>query len=68
MNEELVKDFMTKSTSQLHASIAKYVSEIRVLEEDKKAYVAGVRDAVKELNDRIDTILAVLKRKRDGEE
>lgn len=68
MNEELVKDFMTRDVQELHASITTYISEIRGLEEDKKAYVAGVRDAVKELNDRIDTTLAVLKRKRDGKE
>lgn len=68
MNEELVKDLMTQLPSELNASIARNISDIRKLEEDKKAFVAGVRDAVKELNDRIDTALAVLRRKRDGEE
>lgn len=68
MNEELVRDYMSRSSSVLHESISKYVSEIKSLEEDKKTYVSGIRDAIKELNDRIETALAVLKKKKDGQE
>jgi hypothetical protein len=63
MDQELVVNLEGRTSEELHEMITRYVSEIRSLEEDRKAYVSGIRDTIKDLKSRIDAVLFVLDQK-----
>jgi len=63
MDQELIVSLEGKTSEELHEMITKYVSEIKALEEDRKVYVSGIRDVVKDLKSRIDAVLFVLGQK-----
>jgi len=63
MHEGFENSFMDMSREELHSHVVKYTRELKKLELDKKEFVSGVRDAVKELNERVDLILGILKNK-----
>lgn len=49
---------------EIEASIVRYVGEIEILEDEKKDYVGGVREAIKDLKARVKAGLRALAEKR----
>lgn len=64
MSEELFENFQSMSEDEINQSIVHYTREIMDLEADKKAYVSGIRDAIKDLKSRIAVAISALNAKK----
>jgi len=64
MSEELFENFESMTEEEINHSIVHYTREILDLEADKKAYVAGIRDAIKDLKGRVSIAISALNSKR----
>jgi hypothetical protein len=61
---EDIISFEDLTPEEIEATIVKYVKEIRKLEAEKKDFVGGCTEAIKELNSRINLALETLDRKK----
>lgn len=67
MSDEFVSTIMDMSEEEVRASIIRYLIESKRLTEEQKSFNSSIKDAKKELEERIDACLEVLRRKQNNE-
>ena len=61
--DDLIASYMDHTKSELHSNVVSLVKNINSVKADIKAYSSAGRATIKELEERIEAILAVLRKK-----
>lgn len=61
--EDLIASYMDHTRAELHSSVVSCIKSINSVKADVKAYSSAGRATIKELEERVEAILAVLHKK-----